>query len=92
VELAQKSGPKSFPLVDRGGQNVEEFDNIDSVLSFTDTQDLRQGEPVVVTASITISADASGGGSYAEINFADGDANYIEPQYLWVTNLAGFGQ
>ncbi len=84
-------GPKSFPLLDQGGQNINEFDNIDSVLSFSDTQDLRQGEPVVVTASITVSADASGSGSYAEINLADGDANYIEPQYLWVTNLTGFG-
>lgn len=85
-------GPKPFPLIDLEGQNIDEFSNIDNVLSFSDTQDLRQGEPVVVTASITVSADASGSGSYAEINFADGDANYIEPQYLWVTNLTGFGQ
>jgi hypothetical protein len=83
---------KLFPLIDVGGQNIDiEFDNFDHVLTFTDTQNLRQGEPVVVTAQISVSASASGGGSYAEINFEDGDANYIEPQYLWVTNLAGFG-
>jgi len=85
-------GPKSFPLIDLEGQNIDEVDNFDNVLSFSDTQALRQGEPVVVTASITVDADATGSGSYAEINFADGDANYIVPQYLWVTNLTAFGQ
>jgi hypothetical protein len=85
-------GPKPFPLIDLEGQNIDEFDNFDNVLSFGDTQDLRQGEPVVVIGSIAVSAGASGAGSYAEVNFADGDANYIEPQYLWVTNLTGFGQ
>ena len=86
-------GPKSFPRpIDREGDNIDEFDNFDRILTFSDTQDFRQGEPVVVTASITISAIAGGSGSYAEINFADGEANYIEPQYLWVTNLTGFGQ
>jgi hypothetical protein len=85
-------GPKSFTIIDLEGDNIDEFENYDNVLSFTDTQELRQGEPVVVTASITVNAGASGSGSYAEINFADGDANYIAPQYLWVTNLTGFGQ
>jgi hypothetical protein len=79
--------PKSFPNpIDRESQNINEFDNFDHVLTFSDAQDFRQGEPVVVVASITIDADARGDGSYAEINFADGDANYIEPQYLWVTS------
>jgi hypothetical protein len=45
-----------------------------NVLSLSGTQDLRQGEPVVVIGSITVSAEAAGSGSYAEINFADGDA------------------
>ena len=85
-------GSKSFTLIDLESQNIDEVDNYDTVQNFTDTQALRQGEPVVVTASIKVDAESSGSGSYAEINFADGDANYIEPVYLWVTNLTGFGQ
>jgi hypothetical protein len=80
-------GWKSFPRpIDREGDNIKEFDNFDKpLLNFSDTQDFREGEPVVVTARIEISASASGSGSHAEINFADGDANFIHPLYLWVS-------
>jgi hypothetical protein len=79
-------GWKSFPRpIDRGDDNINEFDNFDKFLNFSDAQDFREGEPVVVTARIKVSAAASGSGSHAEINFADGDANFIQPLYLWVT-------
>lgn len=78
-------GWKSFPpVIDREGDNINEFDNFDEILNFGDTQDFREGEPVVVTASIEVEAKAIGSGSHAEVNFADGDANFIQPQGLWV--------
>ena len=79
-------GWKSFPsVIDREGDNIKEFDSFDHILNFGDTQDFREGEPVVITARITVDASASGSGSHAEINFADGDANFIQPQGLWVS-------
>ena len=79
-------GWKSFPsVIDREGDNINEFDSFDHILNFSDAQDFREGDPVVVTARITIDAMASGSGSHAEINFADGDANFIQPQGLWVS-------
>jgi hypothetical protein len=81
-------GWKSFPaVIDREGDNINEFDGFDHTLNFSDTQDFRGGEPVVVTARITVDAIASGSGSHAEINFADGDANFIQPQGLWVNPI-----
>jgi hypothetical protein len=78
-------GWKSFPpVINRGGDNINEFDNFDQILNFADTQDFRVGEPVVVTASIEVEAKAIGSGSHAEVNFQDGDANFIQPQGLWV--------
>jgi hypothetical protein len=78
--------PKSFPnLIDRDSQKINEFDSYDNVLTFSDSQDFRQGEPVVIIATITYNASARGDGSFAQIDFKDGDANYIDPQYLWVT-------
>jgi len=75
---------KSFPVISSGSQNINEFDNFDHVLSFSDTQDFRAGESVVVTARIEVDAFANGDGSYAEVNFEDGDANYIMPLGLVV--------
>ena len=40
-----------------------------------------------MTARIEIVAGASGSGSYAELNFADGNANYIDPLLLSVTTV-----
>lgn len=86
-------GTKSFTSpIDLDSQNIDEFQNFDKVLTFSDTQVLRAGDPTVVTCSISIAASARGGGSYAEINFSDGDANYIQPQYLLATNLSGGSQ
>ena len=79
-------GFKSFPsVIDRQGDNIKEFDGFDRIVNFGDTQDFRAGEPVVVTARITVEAIARGSGSFAEINFFDGDANFIQPQGLWVS-------
>jgi hypothetical protein len=39
---------------------------------------------VVVTARIEVFVGARGDGSHAEVNFEDGDANFIQPQGLWV--------
>jgi hypothetical protein len=79
-------GSKSFPaVIDREDDNINEFDNFDQILNFGDTQDFREGEPVVVTATIQVGARAIGSGSHAEVNFKDGDANFIQPQGLWVS-------
>ena len=79
-------GWKFFPaVINREGDNISEFDNFDQIVNFADTQDFRVDEPVVVTASIELLAGAYGGGSHAEVNFQDGDANFIQPQGLWVS-------
>ena len=76
---------KWFPVISHGGENISEFDNLDQIFNFADTQDFRVDDPVVITASIGLFAGASGGGSHAEVNFQDGDANFIQPQGLWVS-------
>jgi hypothetical protein len=79
---------KSFPYpISRDESNINEFDNFDRTFFFDYTAPLRAGDPVVVTARIEIVAGASGSGSYAELNFADGNANYIDPLLLSVTTV-----
>jgi hypothetical protein len=77
---------QSFPRpLDANKSNTDEFDNYDRTLFFDSTAPLRQGDPVVVTARVAVDAIANDSGSYAEINFADGTANYIQPLFLCVT-------
>jgi hypothetical protein len=77
---------KLFTVFDHKGQNIDvpfaAYDQVSGI--FTDTQDFRAGEPVMVKAHIEVTAVANGDGSYAELNFHDGEANFIQPLGLWV--------
>jgi hypothetical protein len=76
---------QNFPSpIDANGDNIDEFESYDRTIFFDYSAPLRQGDPVIVTTRITLNAFANGSGSYAEINFADGTANYIQPLFLSV--------
>jgi hypothetical protein len=77
---------KTFDVISIDSQNIDvPFTNYDQVLGiFTDTQDFREGQPVLVNAHIEVTAFAHGDGSYAELNFRDGEANFIQPLSLFV--------
>jgi hypothetical protein len=78
-------GLKSFPAL-----IAEERDNADAVFTYDRTQFfdyttvLKEGDPVTVTVTVLPRAAAAGNGSYAELNFKAGTANYIEPLFLSV--------
>ena len=77
---------KTFPYVVNSGiqPNINEFDNINTTLYFTDTQDFHADVPVVIIVTIKLLAAARGDGSHAEVNFQDGANSYIQPG-LWVS-------
>ncbi len=81
VDLGWQSMPRP---IDASGDNINEFESYDQTKFFDFSAPLRAGDPVVVTARITLNAVASGSGSHAEINFSDGTANYIMPLFLSV--------
>ena len=78
-------GLKSFPAL-----IAEERDNADAVFTydrthfFDYTTVLKEGDPVTATVTVLPRAAAAGNGSYAELNFKAGTANYIEPLFLSV--------
>jgi hypothetical protein len=78
---------KTFNPIHRDESNINEVDSYDQTLFLDFTAPLRAGDPVVVTARFTVEAVAAGSGSYAEINFADGTANFIQPLFLSVTTV-----
>lgn len=77
-------GWKTFPLIDRHEDNVSEFTTYDRTNFFDYSAILKAGDPVLVIARVRLECLAKGGGSYAELNFDTGTANYIEPLFLSV--------
>lgn len=77
-------GWKTFPLIDRHEDNVSEFTSYDRTNFFDYTAFLKAGDPVFVVAKVRLECLAKGSGSYAELNFDTGTANYIEPLFLSV--------
>jgi len=72
-------GAKTFKLIDEDKDDVDLVEFYDRTEWLWDTTYLRAGDRVWVKVDVSVDALASGGGSYAEINFSDGAANYIEP-------------
>lgn len=70
-----------YTLISKGGKNVDNYAHKDNAYAFPLTLELR-ADPCWVLARLTLDADARGKGSWAELNFKDGAANYIKPWYL----------
>ena len=78
-------GVKSFPaLIDEEHDNADAVRTYDRTQFFDYTTVLKEGDPVTATVTVRPWAQAAGGGSYAELNFKDGSANYIQPLFLSV--------
>lgn len=81
------TGWQDFPLLNIQKQNADEITSYDRTHFLDYTTGLRMGDPVVVTVKGTVEALGHGGGAYAELNFFDGTANYIQPLFLSVQQV-----
>ena len=59
--------------------NINTFGFYDNIVSLDYSFPLRAGDPATVYLTISVEAYAHGDDSYAELNFADGFANFIRP-------------
>jgi hypothetical protein len=88
VNQYSESGWHDFPaLLDVEKDNADEVTSFDRTFFFDYTTGLRAGDPVVVTIKGDVGATCHGGGAYAELNFKDGTANYIQPLFLSVQQV-----
>lgn len=72
-------GPERLVLLDKKDSHVQRHELFDETPFQWTTVSLKAGDPVWVLARIEMVAFAHGSGSYAEINFSDGSANFIRP-------------
>ncbi len=81
--------PNFFERATSESSNDGVYGLIDQTRQFSMASQLKAGDPVVVTVSIRLKAFADGDDlSYAEINFEDGMANYIEALPLAARRVA----
>ena len=80
-------GTKKQVVIDKEGQNISESGFLygSSVWSFTEY--LGGGDQVSILISFDVCAEARGSGSYAEINFAEGKANYVNAPYVFFIEI-----
>jgi hypothetical protein len=81
------SGVKSFTLLDRNESNIDEGRLFDDGGWFDTEAFLRVGDPVFFLVQIQLVGHTHGNGCYSEVNFSDGEANYIQPLILLANPL-----
>ncbi len=77
------NGAKRFPLLDLGADNINEASLFNEAGNFDYQAGLRAGDFAFVKVTISVTVHAQGGGSYSEVNFSDGTANFLHPLILF---------
>lgn len=77
------NGTKRFPLLNLSADNINAARLFDEAGNFDYQAGLRAGDFAFVKVTISLSVHAQGGGSYSEVNFSDGTANFLEPLILF---------
>lgn len=80
------NGAKRDTVINREGDNISEGRSFQRLHRFEYPVFLKERDGVWVRVKVSAFANASGDGSYAEINFRDGNSNYIDPVVLlaWI--------
>jgi len=73
------NGQKRFPILDIDQGNINDSERIDEYGEYDYQVALGAGDLTWVMVMLSLHTFARGGGSYSEVNFSDGVANYIEP-------------
>ena len=74
---------KPFTLLNRDEDNIDKAYLIDNGGGFDTQAVLRANDPTWFLVRLELSVEAEGDGSYAEVNFSDGVANFIRPLVLF---------
>lgn len=80
-------GKKELRIIDKGDDNISESSVLSDSKCWSFYEQLGGGDAVWIKISFAIDCDARGGGSYAELNFATGKANYIDAPVMFIAQV-----
>lgn len=80
-------GRREARVIDKGDGNISESSVLSGTKSWSFYEELGGGDAVWLKVSFAIDVDARGGGSYAELNFANGKANYLDAPIMFLSQV-----
>ncbi|MEW5801372.1 MAG: hypothetical protein AB1847_04625 [bacterium] len=80
-------GKKEIRIIDRGNDNISESSNLSGSSIWSFNEHFGAGDTVLFKVRFALDTDARGDGSYAELNFSTGKANYIGAPIVIVTKI-----
>jgi hypothetical protein len=74
-------------IVDRRGSNIQDSSLVSGSVHFLFNESLNGGDEMKIRITITLDTYARGSGSYAELNFSDGEANFLRAPAVFISKV-----
>jgi len=74
-------------LVDKRGSNIDATSLASGSVHFNFTEPLNAGDEITVRVTVTLDVYAQGSGSYAELNFSEGEANFLGVPGVFISKV-----
>ncbi|MEX2315760.1 MAG: hypothetical protein WD669_01320 [Pirellulales bacterium] len=75
---------RKYSVLSVAGRNIDTDGRYDETDTFDYAEQFTAGDPAYLVVTQKICVYARGGGSYSELNFDSGEANYLPPPYIFV--------
>jgi hypothetical protein len=80
-------GPDRRTIVDKRGSNIQETGLASGALQWFFNEPLNADDEVTVRVTTTLDVFAKGTGDYAELNFSEGEGNYLGTPGVFITKV-----
>jgi hypothetical protein len=74
-------------IIDKRGSNIQDTSLVSGSVHFLFNEPLKGGDEMVVRITVTLDTYVQGSGSYAELNFTEGQANYLRAPFVFISKV-----
>lgn len=78
-------GQETRTIIDKRDDNINEAGRVSGSVHFNFSRSLGAGDVMAVKVTTTLDVYAQGSGSYAELNFNDGEGNYLRAPLVFIS-------
>jgi hypothetical protein len=74
-------------IIDRRGSNIQDTSLVSGSVHFMFNESLNGGDEMKIRVTVTLDTYAQGSGSYAELNFSEGEANFLKAPFVFISKI-----